>query len=571
MKVFRLARAELNKLFQRPAIFIMVAFLVVSLVLICILYNPQLRNDTRINYEGINTTEINTQFQSDKGTIQTELKNIVSEINVYTYNLNNEDSKLDKLKNLITTADNSLKDFHYELLKDNKNLSLIKDKLKIYKTNIRNIQTYLSTIENNIDFYITQNQLTNLKNFFTKLDNDIPANTTNYSVDNMIELGNFIVTERSFSDYVYPITNTLEEITLDATKVDMIVQKYYDEILINQDSKLSTYEQEINEFYLAHSGSQDEEDLETLNNMFSNYKAIVLMAKTNLQNSFTLLQVENISNSSLCNYVGFDQINKYTLQEEITKNDFLLENNQYDKDFANNFNFNSTSGFDITAYDFTIFSMQILSLIITVFCIFFGAGLIAGEHTGKTMKMLAIRPYTRNKIFIGKFIACISFMLLLIIVSFIASFVVGFALYGINLPNILMIVNATTPIVVHPFIAMLIYLASTVLNITFYISISMLLSVIFRSSTISVLTSFICYIITILFNMLFVKSSWFKFLPFAHLDLFKYFGNASINGEFLNFNMIIDGNMLFSLIYLIAITLMFNIISLVIFKKRSIT
>ncbi len=571
MKVFRLAKAELNKLFQRPAIFIMVAFLVVSLVLISILYNPQLRTDTRIKYEGINTTEINTQFQSDKNSIQTELTSIVNEINAFTYNINNEDSKLDVLKNLLTTADNSLKDFHYELLKDEKNLSLIKEKLKTYKTNIRNIQTYLSTIENKIDFFITYNQLTELKNFFSKLDNDIPANTTNYSVDNMIELGNFLVTERTFSEFVYPITNTLQEINLDATKIDMVVQKYYNEIVTNQDSTLSTYEEDIDKFYVAHSGSNDEKDLETLNDMYSNYKSIVLMAKTNLQNSFTLLQVENISNSNLNYYVGFDKINKYVLQEEITKNDFLLENNQFDKDFANNFNFNATAGFNVTAYDFTIFAMQILSLIIAVFCIFFGAGLIAGEHTGKTMKMLAIRPYTRNKIFIGKFIACIAFMIILILVSFVASFVVGSILYGVNLPNILLIINATTPTVVHPIIALLIYLASTILNIIFYISISMLLSVIFRSSTISVLTAFICYIITILFNMLFIKTSWFKILPFAHLDIFKYFGNASTNGEFLNFNMIIDGNIIFSIIYLISIILLFNVLSLVIFKKRNIT
>ena len=95
MKVFRLARAELNKLFQRPAIFLMAGFLVVALVLVAILYNPTVRTDTRIAYEGANTTEIHTQFQSEKNSIIAELSGVVDEINNFTYNINNGTSKLD--------------------------------------------------------------------------------------------------------------------------------------------------------------------------------------------------------------------------------------------------------------------------------------------------------------------------------------------------------------------------------------------------------------------------------------------------------------------------------------------
>ncbi len=571
MKIFRLARAELNKLFQRPAIFLMAGFLVVALVLVSFFYNPTLRTDTRISYQGANTTEIHTQFQAEKTTIIAELSSLVDEINTETYNINNNNSRLDELKNLIANAEGALEDFHSELLKDSKNINNMRSKLEVYKTRVLNIQTFLSTIETNIDFFITTGQLNTLKSFFERLNNDIPSNTTNYTVDNMVELGNFLVLNRNFSDHVYPTLNALKEITLDVTEVNRLVEQYYNNIAVGENSRLSLYENQIEEYYLAHIGSSEEEDMQELNDMFSNYKSIVLMAKECLDNSFTLLKMNDISNATLSSYVGFSDLNKYTLEEALTKNTYLLDNGKFDKDFANNFNFGTTAGFTTTAYDFTIYAMQILTFIIAVFCLFFGAGLIAGEFTGKTMKMLAIRPYTRNKIYLGKLLACVAFMLILLLISFVASFVVGAILYGVDLPNVLLIINATSATVVHPMVVMLIYLASSILNLLFYISLALLLSVVFRSSTVAVLTSFIVYVVTILCNMLMVTVSWFKWLPIAHLDIFKYFGGASSTGGFLTFNTIIDANLWLSFGYILGIILVFNLASLIVFKKRNIT
>lgn len=576
MKVFRLARAELNKLFQRPAIFLMAGFLVVALVLVAILYNPTVRTDTRIAYEGANTTEIHTQFQSEKNSIIAELSGVVDEINNFTYNINNGTSKLDELKNKIVRAEDSFKTFHDSLLyaeddeNEQINLTPVKDNLKTFKNLVMEVQTYLSTIETDIDFYITSNQLNTLKRFFERLNNDLPTVTTNYDKDDLIELANFLNESRNFSNNVYSITNNLQEITLDATEIDKIVEDYYYNIVTDTDSKLNVYERQIEEYYTSHVGSSQDEDIEALNTMFSNYKSIVLMAKECLENSYTLLKTSNLSNSALNSYVGFEDINKYTIEETLTKNTYLLNTGNYDIDFANNFNFGTTAGFETSAYDFTIYAMQILTFIIAVFCLFFGSGLIAGEHTGKTMKMLAIRPYTRNKIYLGKFVACIAFMLILLLISFVASFIVGAVMFGVNLPNVLLVINASQVAVVHPFVVMLIYLASCILNLIFYISLALLLSVIFRSSTVAVLTSFIVYVATVLCNMLMVGVSWFKWLPIAHLDIFKYFGGASSSGGFLTFNTIIDGSLGLSLGYLLGIILVFNLASLIVFKKRNI-
>ena len=41
-----------------------------------------------------------------------------------------------------------------------------------------------------------------------------------YNIDHFVELWNFLLSERSFKDNVYPITNNLKAIAVDAKAVD---------------------------------------------------------------------------------------------------------------------------------------------------------------------------------------------------------------------------------------------------------------------------------------------------------------------------------------------------------------
>lgn len=573
MKVFKLAKAELNKLFQRPAIFLMATFLIVALVLVSLFYSPTLRTDTRINYQGTSLTEIHTSFTEDKPSITGELTALVDSINTYTYKLNNsDDTKLKKLKNMVENAYEGqlLGKFQFELLKADKNINAIRRELNTYKEQIRDLTTFMSEIETDLDFFITTRDRDSLKNFFEKLYTEIPSNTYSYSSSDFVELGNFLIQNRSFKNYVYPITNKLEPIKLDATKVDALVEKYYNNILTNSDSKLSLYNQKIQEFYFAHIDSTKQEDMDALNKLFSEYKSIVLMAKSNLENEFLLLKLDGIKNAKVNTYVTFTKVNMYKTREDITKYSYLLNNDEFDIDYSNNLSFKETASFKPSAFDFTVFAMQILSIIIVVFCLFFGASLIAGEQSGGTMKMLAIRPYTRNKIYGGKILACAIFMIILLLISFVASFVIGLALYGTNIPNILVIFNATKPVVMSPFGVLIIYLLTLILNLIFFISLAMMISVLFRSSTIAVLVSFIAYILTIVLNMTLSTASWFKILPFGHLDLFKYLGGAKVGGSFLEFSLIVDGTFALSFCYVLGMIFLFNLISLIVFRKRNI-
>ena len=569
MKIFKLAKAELSKLFARPAIFLMVGFLVIALTLVSFFYNPTPRIDNRINYEGITTTEIYTQFENEKGQLIEKLTQTKDEILTFSNTIVNSQTKLHDLKNKVEISYNNFERYEQSLV-TNSTLSEIKTTLQSFKQSVINVYQTLANIETNIDFFITRSELNDLKTFFTRLNNDLPSNTSSYSVQNLQELGTYLALNRSYSDHVYPILNNLNSIELNGPDTSKIVEIYYDNIYINSDSKLEKQSASIEEFYNSHLGSSEEDDLKALNQLFSEYNSIIVMANECLENEFLLLKTNNLTNAKLNTYVGFENVNLYKLQETITKNTYLLNNDKFEIDYSNNFNFGTTAGFSTSAYDFTVFAMQILSIIIAVFCLFFGSGLIAGEHSGKTMKMLAIRPYTRNKIYLGKLVACISFMLILLLVSFVASFVVGGVMFGFELAPVLMVFNSTSVAVVSPIVMLLIYMLSLILNLLFYISLALLLSVIFRSGAVAVLTSFIVYIATVLCNMLLTSLSWFKVLPIAHLDLFKYFGSSNVAGGFLNFNLIIDANFYLSLGYLLGFTLILNLISLLVFKKRNI-
>ncbi|MFP3340564.1 ABC transporter permease subunit, partial [Micrococcus sp. SIMBA_131] len=64
--------------------------------------------------------------------------------------------------------------------------------------------------------------------------------------------------------------------------------------------------------------------------------------------------------------------------------------------------------------------------------IIIGAGVIAGEYSWGTIKLLLIRPASRTKILASKFIATLLFALLSLVILYISSFIIGGLFLGFN-------------------------------------------------------------------------------------------------------------------------------------------
>lgn len=162
------------------------------------------------------------------------------------------------------------------------------------------------------------------------------------------------------------------------------------------------------------------------------------------------------------------------------------------------------------------------------------------------------------------------FMIMMVLMAFVISFAVGFFTYGIGATNVLVVFNSSKVIEMNVFVVTILYLLSCILNLIFYISLSILVSILFKSNVISVIVGLLTYGISIIFNALLYAKNWMVYLPFAHFDLFKYFGSVVNNGDFFGFSLANGGTFTISIIYLLICILLNIFASTFIFRKRNI-
>ncbi|MGZ4107092.1 MAG: ABC transporter permease, partial [Tumebacillaceae bacterium] len=73
-----------------------------------------------------------------------------------------------------------------------------------------------------------------------------------------------------------------------------------------------------------------------------------------------------------------------------------------------------------------------LIMVVTVFTVIVAADSVAGEFSGGTIKLLLIRPVSRSKILLSKYLSTLTFSLLLFVTLFITAFVASGALQGFH-------------------------------------------------------------------------------------------------------------------------------------------
>ncbi|WP_106494827.1 ABC transporter permease [Lentibacillus sp. Marseille-P4043] len=102
---------------------------------------------------------------------------------------------------------------------------------------------------------------------------------------------------------------------------------------------------------------------------------------------------------------------------EIAKNNYYLEHDI------------QPSKYD--AWQFVMENQMLLSLV-TLFTIIVAAGIIANEFKWGTIKLLLIRPISRTKILLSKYISVLLFAFLTLLTVLVFSWIVGAILFGVN-------------------------------------------------------------------------------------------------------------------------------------------
>lgn len=200
--------------------------------------------------------------------------------------------------------------------------------------------------------------------------------------------------------------------------------------------------------------------------------------------------------------------------------------------------------------------------IITLFTIIVGASSVAGEFSWGTIKLLLIRPVSRSKVLLAKYLSSLLFALAMLFVLFITSFLFGGILFGfsdISQPY-LSYTNGAVQETSMTFHIITVYAFNSV-RLIMMSTFAFMISSVFRSSSLAIgLAIFLMFTGDQLVAFL-SQYSWVKYILFANIDLNRYFDGVPL----------VEGMTLgFSITVLIIYFAVFNLISWFIFNKRDV-
>ncbi len=587
-KMSRLLRGELNKILMRPILYVITGVIVLALFFSVTLLNMENRGNKEYTVDGTTKTQLMTNFNSNdtiNKTISDKKVETAFDKLAYYSELNStpESTITAQLKNKISDCQNTLNTYGLN----------IQELQRLEET--RANSSVLNDRENLINYLNQLNDM--LVNYGKSTTPAILLSQTSY--DNCL---NLISDALFFLDAEGSDLNLLDTHLIIKQKISKAVgyanitgQSYFDKILniVNNNITNIVLSQELVEnLTKQHTKTiTNMNDCYTnINNLYNDADASINQLKTEMikyfyyaeqfnqlvVDSIYLEPVKSFNDSTAHNYMSYENIHIYEINERIAKNNYLITNNLTSNQFSSVFNPTLSSGDSVSALDLVYFGLEICSFIVLIFCVILASGMIAGEQSNGTLKVLATRPFSRNKILTSKILATLIFGIIFMVFSGLVLFGIGFAMYGLDSTPILAVFNATNVFVISPFLMILLYLGLLIIKILFYVLLATMISTVFRSNVGAVAISIFIYFLTALFAVLFVNSSWYAFMPFAGIDFFKFFGGAFVSTTTsplsiaLSSPMFFNSNLIISGVIVLATTIIMLILSYTVFKKREI-
>lgn len=580
-KIFKMANAELSKIFMRPSMFVLFGVLVVALVISFLFFNPE-STSTKFEYSEGFTSRIYTNFQNDYESLEQSLVDAKNEIFDFMSD-DNDTCELFKVK--FRNLDWQFGDVLYNDILSSKKpyptseqLDKITQDFTDFKESVRNVKNFMleNIKDKNTNLFITNADYEKIYKSLNGIIEIIPSETqlNELTITQIMERYNLI--KDSFDVHGLRLkADSLEKIEIDEAVLQELLDKYYyssisetseGQIEYTHTGRLKELYDEIDEYYAEVGETSDNDKVAKLNNKIANFYDYIQISSALVSKNFEVLRIGNKSDDEISYYNGFSGISTYQLKYDIVAYKYFYENNTHAYEYSKGFNYNVNSGTDTTAYDFSFYALQILSALIIIFVIFFACGSISGEQVAGTLKMVAIRPFTRNKIYSGKFLACFNVASLLILLSFVASFVVGIAMFGFSAKPMLIIINASSVIVTSPIVVMLLYFASILIDTIFYISLALLISMLIKQTVISTaITSAVFITSTIITGI--TNSSFIRFVPSLNTGLFKFITQSKIG--LFSFNVVPNVTLWSSVLVLVGSVMIFDLMGRLLFTHRS--
>lgn len=203
-------------------------------------------------------------------------------------------------------------------------------------------------------------------------------------------------------------------------------------------------------------------------------------------------------------------------------------------------------------------------LLVTMLTVIVAADMVAAEFTWGTVKLLLVRPASRGKILLSKYISTLMFALFLLVLTFAASVLFGGLAEGfgtVSYPALYVGADGA----VHEQSMVISVLQKYGLNavqLVMYVTFAFMISAAFRSSAMAIAFSLFFMLVGNTLVMIFRQYEWVKYVLFANIDLSQYLaGGTPIRPEM---------TLQFSVIMLVAYFAVFHIVSWLLFTKRDV-
>lgn len=206
-----------------------------------------------------------------------------------------------------------------------------------------------------------------------------------------------------------------------------------------------------------------------------------------------------------------------------------------------------------------------LVMMVTLFTVIAAADAVAAEFTWGTIKLLLIRPATRAKILLSKYLSTMLFALFLLLTLFVSSVLINGVIYGFtgwSAPSL----SAGTGGAVKEGVLVFDVLAAyglKVIELIMVVTLAFMISSVFRSSVLAVGLSIFLMLLSqpITLLLMSLNPGVGKFFLFANTDLTPY-----LAGRPLAEGMTIG----FSITVLAVYFVIFNVLSWLVFTRRDV-
>ena len=377
------------------------------------------------------------------------------------------------------------------------------------------------------------------------------------------------ITEKN--TYMYGESKDENHVVKINNKIDELMTRINDddwEYFAKED--LENANKTIEDLNFKKSQTVDSEVLKSLNSEIENAKIDKEIASLRLEKKIpygsdylnTAIMTYKSSSSTIIEYDNVE--NRELEYEEQKQYNKALENREESKYIIE-------TGIDVNKTDSLKFILQNfysqfgIFLIVVIIMI---AGTIVSEEFNKgTIKLLLVKPYTRNKILASKFITTLIIIAFVIITTIIMQILAGGILFGfdsLNLPVIAYNFNTNVLQEINIFAYLGIQTLMQLPMIILLATLAFAISTIFSNSAIAITISLLGYMSSAIINQLIIgyNISFMKYFVTMNWDLSQYLFGSLPNMQGMN--------MLMSIITCIIYLAIMLIPTFIIFKKRNI-